>query len=205
MLNNIDTILSNTDNTSILLRINYTETNLDSAIVEQVNRHIAQNNRSKIHVTLKRVWQENINHTRIEKIKEIYELFKQSGYNIKSQSNLITDFIPCYACKKYYNAINYDGYVHKCTAKSDLTPNSAFGKLNDDGTISFNENLTKKYCGAHLLTVAKCLNCKHLPICMGSCPGAYDADENFCKMQQQDATIKDLIINYIDNQINPKA
>lgn len=47
------------------------------------------------------------------------DLFEAAGYRV-NRLDIIWDFVPCYANRKYYNAINYNGDVLKCTACNDL-------------------------------------------------------------------------------------
>lgn len=54
VLNNIEYILSNSSSIEILLRINYTEENLDQIIVEEVNQIISPQNRCKVRVMPKK-------------------------------------------------------------------------------------------------------------------------------------------------------
>lgn len=110
VLNNIEYILSNSSSIEILLRINYTEENLDQIIVEEVNQIISPQNRCKVRVMPKKVWQENVRKSRYESVKTILQKFHASGYNTV-HFDAVNTFIPCYANRKYYNAINYNGDV----------------------------------------------------------------------------------------------
>lgn len=54
VLNNINQLLSNTKAVNILLRINYTDENLNYEIVDQINHHITMANRGRITITPKK-------------------------------------------------------------------------------------------------------------------------------------------------------
>ena len=89
------------------------------------------------------VWQEKADETRGEKITEMINSFEESGY-CTSRWDLDNGFIPSYADKKYYNAINYNGNVLKCTANDDLQHNNPPGKLENDGNIAWEDGVLDK-------------------------------------------------------------
>lgn len=198
---NINNILSKLPNVNIILRINYTGTNLDIGIVNQINQYISRENRVRISILMRKVWQEKNNHSRVKLLNQILNLFLQSGYKC-SDFYLSRNFIPCYACKEFYAAINFNGSVFKCTATADLMTETPPGKLRANGVIMYDNVFKSEYCGDHL-SKRRCIKCKHLPICMGVCPSGYDKPNNFCSMQLSDETVEELILNHIKtNQPN---
>lgn len=198
VLTNIENILTDTDDIRILLRINYTEKNLSSEIVSEINQYISYGNRRKITVSLKKVWQEKIKKERFNKIYAIQNLFQDSGYAVR-KLDIINNFIPCYVNRKYYNTINYNGDVVKCTASNDLYGSNPHGKLMQDGSIQWPEGYLNKYEAVSFENKI-CLNCKYLPICMGRCPRDYDKPF-YCKLKLMDFNIEDALVYYIDSSL----
>lgn len=62
------------------------------------------------------------------------DLFEAAGYRVH-RLDIIWDFVPCYANRKYYNVINYNGDVLKCTACNDLYEKSPHGSITLNGSI----------------------------------------------------------------------
>jgi uncharacterized protein len=82
--------------------------------------------------------------------------------------DLIQNFVPCYASRKYYNAISFNGNVYKCTVKESLHKDS-LGCLDENGIIQWHvENFENIYYKP-LFDNKKCLQCKYLLICMWPC------------------------------------
>lgn len=196
VLNNINQLLSNTKAVNILLRINYTDENLNYEIVDQINHHITMANRGRITITPKKVWQEKVRKDRYKDIGELLNLFEQSGYNT-IRLDVITNFVPCYASRKYYNAINFNGDVIKCTACNDLYENKTHGIIQNDGSISWNMDFIRKY-EVKSFENKRCLQCKQLPICMGVFPRDNEY-VNACKFDGMDINLEDSMVNYIDS------
>ena len=193
-LMHINSILSYTKDISIMLRINYTDDNLDTEIVSQVNELIVEDNRNRVTIMMRKVWQECVDMTRTDRIDGVVNAFRNSGYVIDFKE--ISVAIPCYSEKKYYNSINYDGSVVKCTASDDLYKNAP-GKLNPDGTITWKEGFIEKYHQKRFEN-DNCLNCRYLPLCMGNCALNYNPDNFVCKQQTKDHTFEQQIVLQID-------
>ena len=119
VLSNINLLLNNTESVNILLRINYTDENLNYEIVDQVNHRISASNRARITISPKKVWQEKIRKDRYKYVGKLLSLFEQSGYNT-TRLDVITNYVPCYASRKYYNAINFIGCPVRCVNFSSL-------------------------------------------------------------------------------------
>lgn len=204
VLENIENILNRSKDIHILLRINYTEDNLDYQIVDDVNEIISQANRCRIQINPKKVWQEKVNKERYNNVSTLLDLFEESGYKVK-RLDFIWDFVPCYANRKYYNAINYNGDVIKCTACNDLYDEKTHGAISADGSISWDSNFIAKY-KAKSFENSECLACKYLPLCMGICPRDYGS-VSYCKINGMDVKIEDAIVNYINSvcKINEKS
>lgn len=194
VLTNVNNLLSNSDEIQTLLRINYTDDNLNLQIVDDVNDVILPENRQKVQVYLKKVWQEAVCKDRYNKVSSLLYRFEDSGYEV-NRLDIIWDFVPCYANRKYYNTINYNGDVLKCTACNDLYDKNSHGTICLDGSISWDDKYIAKYKAKSFENQA-CLGCKYLPICMGVCPRDYGL--SYCKFNGLDMQIEDALVNHID-------
>lgn len=198
VLTNINNILETTKDIRIFLRINYTHQTLTHNIIEQVNQIITPSNRSKIVITPKKVWQENVDKNFNNTIIEILDRFSASGYRVQ-RWNPPYRSTPCYASKEYYNAINFNGYVVKCTACNDLYEKEAKGQLMPDGTIKWNNNFDFQYqCKS--FENERCLKCNRLPVCMGLCPRDHILGHNHCKNDVIDTTFEMSIVDFIKHE-----
>jgi len=197
-LQNIENILNISIDIIVWLRINYTQESLDDVIVEQINGIISPVNRSRVIINPKKVWQERVNKSIFKETSSLLNKFEKSGYKVV-RLDVINNFVPCYASRKYYNAINYNGDVVKCTANDDLYAKDAPGHLNGDGSIAWRKDFKVKFCKKRFENDI-CLNCNYLPICMGMCPRDYNKEEFYCKMDNSDINIKNALINYIDSE-----
>ena len=128
VLNNINRLITLNRDVIMFLRINYTHRNVSEEIVTEINQYIEEKNRSNIMITPRKVWQEEIDPDFHDSLTRILDRFKSAGYGVEYW-NPIVDFIPCYTNKKYYNAINYNGHIVKCTACDDLYDPSPKGIL----------------------------------------------------------------------------
>ena len=133
-LRNINNILLHSPQSNIYLRINYTHDNLTEAIIDQVNELISTEFRSRITIGPHKVWQVEADKSYNDPIIQILNNFEKSGYNVARQ-NINLNYTPCYVNEKYYNSINYNGDVLKCTANSNLHTPLNKGKITSDGRI----------------------------------------------------------------------
>ena len=197
VLKNIDSILK-IDGMRVFLRINYTHDNLTHAIVEQINAHISPHNRAKVIIMPRKVWQKKADKTYPAKLEKILQELDNSGYTV-SRITFCQNNIPCYVNKKYYNAINFNGEVVKCTAGNDLYGSDHNGQLNPDGNITWPNNYDLKVQSPSFENET-CLSCKHLPLCMGDCPRNYLAGSTGCKYDRIDETLEEQVFNYVISQ-----
>lgn len=196
-LTNINGILDNNPYARVFLRFNYNHENLTPDVVEEINPFISKENRKRVIVVTRKVWQADVDKSYSIQLQEILDGFSKSGY-ITTRWSPISNYIPCYANKKYYNAINYNGNAVKCTACNDLYEEEPKGVLQKDGTILWNNEFDKRYqCKSFENEV--CLNCKELPICMGNCPRDFINGHCQCKKESVDETIENALIDYIEN------
>lgn len=200
VLKNIDMMLSMSSDIIVKLRINYTHDTLNSIIVNQVNQFINDANRHKIIIIPKKVWQEKTDKEFYNVTLDVLDKFKESGHNVQ-KLDIVTSYLPCYANRKYYNAINYNGGVVKCTACNDLYINPAPGMLQPNGQIKWRNGFDLRYLESSFEN-QRCLKCKYLPICMGLCPRDHINGCTQCKMEHVDNDIEQSITEFIDEQLN---
>jgi uncharacterized protein len=175
----------------VVLRINYTDKNIDSTI------HIAEDinelkiDKSYINVSFHNVWQEG--NANFDKVSNIMNEFKKFGYYTQSlYGTLDTLQNSCYADKINQATINYDGKVYKCTAR-DFTEENKEGDLNDEGIIIWNNKkdlrLDSKFKNP------SCLKCSILPICNGGCSqqAIENHDRDYCIWDGSNVTKQDIV------------
>jgi uncharacterized protein len=199
VLNNINKMMHECTNISVILRINYTENNLSERIVSQINDIISQEIRSRITILPKRIWQEGKINDFNSKTKEIWDSFKKTGYKLRL-SNIIKNFIPCYVNKRYYNTINFNGKVLKCTACDDLYTGHRSGTITEIGNVEWGDNIDERFITPSYEN-KECLSCQYLPLCMGICPRDHIVGEQYGKIKNLDYSIEDSIIEEIDSCI----
>ena len=195
VLTNINNILSDNDNISIHLRINYTHTTLSSAVVDEVCQFIQPQNRNRIVIMPRKVWQEKVDKDFSSILTEILDNFAANGFQV-SRGDVSPTFTSCYVNRKYYNAINFNGNVVKCTACNDLYETTPKGQLMFDGTIQWRDNYDLR-CQEATFENERCLECKNLPLCMGQCPRTYMNGNTQCKYDSEDGNIETNILNFL--------
>lgn len=177
ILNNINYICSNLD-CIVTIRVNYDDKNLNpERIVGQINQIISKECRNKIGFAFRRVWQVKPFKGERELLKIGSRILRDEGYIVNV--DLMQQFVPCYASRKYYNTISFDGSVHKCTVKEDLHK-SSLGCLSENGEIQWKIKDFEKIYYEPIFNNQQCMKCKYLPICMGPCTRRFE--ENGLKM-----------------------
>ncbi len=198
VLSNINNMLIVNKNVTLFLRINYTHHNLSMRLVEEVNKQVCPEVRDRIFISPKKVWQESVDKSFGSRLSDVVNCFENSGYKISNAIGQI-GFTPCYVNKKYYNAINYNGHIVKCTACNDLYEEKPKGILKEDGTIEWHDDFDLK-CFSPSFENPRCLACKELPVCMGLCPKNFLAGENFCKFDSMDEVFEDELLKFLVKQ-----
>ena len=202
VLNNINHLLSDNKSIRVFLRINYTHETLTIKIVDEVNSLIDIQNRDRVIITPKKVWQEKVDKDFNIILVELLDLFELSGYKV-ARKDMSSTFTPCYVNQKYYNSINYNGHVVKCTACDDLYSETPYGILKPDGLIEWRDNYEKK-CIQPSFENERCLNCKILPACMGLCPRDYMLGLKRCKYDAMDEDFEKSLFDFIKKEYADK-
>lgn len=200
VLTNIDRLLHISEAACVSLRINYTNDNLTENIVSQVNQYIDKSVRSRIIISPHKVWQESPDPSRVEFISKILDSFENFGYTVQ-RWNPSLNSIPCYTSREYFNTINYNGGVVKCTACDDLYKDISLGELSDEGAIIWRDDIDKKY-QEPTFENERCLSCKGLPICMGQCPRNHIFGYHNCKYDDSDDTLEGSIFEYLKHELS---
>ncbi len=195
VLNNINEMLLKISSVSVMLRFNYIHDNLDLSIIKELNDRINVENRKRVLIHIRKVWQEKVDKSRNPFIQQLSLAFIKAGYMV-NDFEFVKDFVPCYVSRRYYNSICYNGQVFKCSVNTDMNEGKYHGLLNEDGTITLREDM-ENICFRKNYMLDICIDCKFLPICMGQCPkfNSLPDAKFFCKMQAvNDGELSELII-----------
>lgn len=152
----------------ICLRYNYTLKNLQpEKFVEDLNRSIPPELRGRIHLSLKKVWQEDEMKFNSESIESLRMLLYNSEYAVNENSSFST----CYVDQHHFNCVFPNGRVDKC---DNDDPESCRGYINSKGEICWKEEVM--YFKNTVLDSQDnvCYQCKLLPLCYGPCPRERD-------------------------------
>jgi len=164
----------------VILRINYTRTNLgsvDSIVADLLN--IPESCRHHIRIDLQRVWQDiGTEKDKYDIIaKEIRGRFRKNGFIVLTNylSHDVRD--SCYGDKINHVLINYNGDAFGCTAR-DFIPRNRIGQLTDDGHIRYDNDMYERR-NRSKLSKEICRTCRIAPICGGGCKQkAYESMNN---------------------------
>lgn len=101
---------------------------------------------------------------------DIYILvFMENGFRLSFNTSYnIFKGILCYADRKNYANINYDGKVYRCTAQ-DYTSENVLGHLSEEGDIVWDKERTLGIGEKAFFDNPLCLECKYLAVCGGPC------------------------------------
>lgn len=212
IIENINLLCAGINNVKINLRINYDDVTLDMN-PEDILLSFPKEYRKSIHIDLHRVWQTaNSKQAKLfsnggnVRLNEFMKLASSLGYQCHSGGKIeIGTFYSCYANKKHYACINYDGNIFKCTARSFSEINSV-GKLQEDGHIVWDEKKLSRLYGYSPLENSTCEQCEYLPICMGQCPQNYmeSGHTMTCVYKNMERNIKDRIVDLYESSLKQK-
>lgn len=95
----------------------------------------------------------------------------------------------CYAARPYNFIIGADGLVMKCTVDLDKKDRNIVGRLNEDGTLTLDEDRFALWTEPAFASDQKCQKCVVLPLCQGiSCPQIrFDENRSPCVPLRRDA------------------
>jgi len=163
---NITNIINNCPNASVILRINYDKKTLLN-LNEIIDDFKSLANNKRLLIDFQRVWQVKLENKENEMLKNKILEFQTYGFNIRTPKYRPQRFYSCYADKKHYAVLNFDGNLYKCSAR-DYSENMQIGKLLKSGEFRFNK-LYSTYLEKSTFDYSACRNCKLLPLCFGPC------------------------------------
>ena len=206
ILNNCIALLQSDVQIGIQLRINYTTDSIQEDYVRLLEC-IPADIRNQIRVQFQRVWQTYESEGDNNKVNELLNLhlkkLRENGFRVSFNTyyNIFRGIL-CYADRKNYLHINYDGHIYRCTARDYLLKN-ALGHLNEKGDVEWKDKESSEIGNQAFFDNSLCLSCKYLPICGGPCFSKwtevfkgrqlYDCPLNKIK---SDLTLSDFIKNY---------
>jgi uncharacterized protein len=214
IMDNIILLCETIPDLRITIRLNYDNSTLLKSNMPLVYEQIPQQHRNKIKLDFQRVWQtydrsdnnnvinDSVNENRAgqkpnEPLLELKKSVASMGYSY-SMSNVfsIGQSFRCYADRYYHTVINYDGKVYKCTAHLE----QEVGVLHDNGVIAWNENIMSDLYSKATFENERCLNCKYLPLCLGSC--SQHVKYNKCMVDNSEISCEQFIISIYKQKIN---
>ena len=210
IVQNIIKLCQNINDSIITLRINYDDMTLKKN-AEDILHDFPESIRYKLYIDMHRVWQtvkkdKNSLLTSNNELDHFVTSARNNGYNIRYQGALVTNtYTGCYACRTNFACINFDGKVYKCTACS-FTDKDCYGELQDNGYIYWDEGRISKLYGYSPLENPKCMECKHLPICLGPCPKHYMQNNQKinCVYDSMEREPYQRIIDYYEDSLRNK-
>lgn len=157
---------------SIRLRINYNTKSIQNDF-SRVLDCIPKRLRSQFRIQFQRIWQTYEKEGSDEMVKKVlddnFAKLKESGFRLSFNTSYnIFKGILCYADRKNYANINYDGKVYRCTAR-DYTSENALGYLSEEGDIVWDKERTAGIGEKAFFDNPLCLECKYLAVCGGPC------------------------------------
>jgi uncharacterized protein len=205
IISNIIDLCSLNPETSVVLRINYTN-EIISKDYKSILNAFPQSIRKNISVDFQRVWQtyDEIDKSNIEnkQLKETVCEVRELGFDTPlAGTYTIFKYNQCYADKYNFAHINFDGKVYKCTAR-DYSEKYVCGELNAKGEIEWrNEEDRKNIHDKSLFDNDKCRECKVLPLCVGPCSQTYLEYKNnertdFCPQEYKEINVDTFIQEY---------
>lgn len=185
----------------LILRINYTDKIIKTDF-SKVLEDIPSDIRSQIEIQFKRVWQTY--DIKKEKTPEglLLNMEKLRNKNFKLAYHLDMNFVRgclCYADRKNYANINFDGKVYRCTAM-DYNAANSLGYLDNEGNIIWNDGKMQGMENKAYFEDSKCMDCNLLPVCGGPCfmrkYQSITQKKDFCVKDKLDSDISIFVKQY---------
>lgn len=162
----INTVCEKIPSACVILRINFDKKTLSD--IQSIVQDIKSQVRKQIVVDFQKVWQVRWNKKDDVKLKTVKHFFAENGLHSNYWAYSPQRFIKCYADRRGHYVVNYNGEIFKCTAR-DYGKDKIIGTLNEDGTVTWNEQLLSGLLDKAPYENEKCLGCNILPLCMGPC------------------------------------
>jgi uncharacterized protein len=205
IIKSINSICERVENVTVIMRLNFDLQTLKN--ISPIIDDIKTENRQKIWVDFQRIWQiptnvnENGDNELLIKAKKTFE---EAGFNTNYFAYTPRYYRCCFTDRYYYKSINYDGKVFQCNAR-DYDESLIVGTLNDDGSMSLNEDLLSQMFDDTCFNNEKCLKCKKLPLCYGPCiQHCYETKTGkaqfFCRHDVSEISLKSYVYDKIEKQ-----
>ena len=206
IIQNIIDICCLLPDSNITLRINYTDESIRTNF-HDVLSIIPVEYRKQISIQFQRVWQTYSTKEQTEETKKFLkdneDELRNNEFHV-SYNHFYSIFKGhvCYADRKNYANVNYDGNVFRCTAK-EYSPENSYGSLNENGEIIWQDEKLHNVDSKPYFDNKLCLECKYLPLCGGPCfqkaLSAIENSENYCVKNILDTDVETFIIQHFLN------
>lgn len=165
-LENIRLIVELIPEAQCILRINYSDRNLNAEkIINGINKEIPSMLRNRITVLPRRIWQVDIADIDESELSKLGSIAKESGFKI-GEGGLGM----CYVNQKHYTCVMPDGGIIKC---DNTSIKDSKGYIDEKGDI-VRTDLFEFEKIPPLYEDIICSKCKYFPVCLGPCPSKID-------------------------------
>ena len=184
---------------SVTLRINYTKENIASVqhVIGDLDRCIPEN-RERMWVNFQRVWQDRDTMEDLPEAVRQADLLTEKGFRVQCGGRSGIKSL-CYGDRKNTAVVNYNGNVHKCTAR-DFSTESRDGYLDEDGNIVWEK--PQEYRLSLKLTNKICRSCSIAPLCGGGCTQAISEQRargtEYCLHGQNPEAIRQVVVDHVE-------
>lgn len=191
----------------INIRCNYNIDNLNS-FVDLIDefKDLDKEYYDFFHFSFQPIWQTHDNGIKTSSIlKKIRSIMDIEGINHDGNEEYGSLGAICYADRQDSIVVNYNGDIYKCTSQNFI-PAKREGRLNQDGTITYNENYENRMNSRFSHPI--CKNCSIMPICwicsqkkingiQSSCPGNMDDDDKLDIIQNRIKILSNKKITFV--------
>lgn len=190
----------------VVSRINFTSDNIDSVpeIAEDM-KLFGDDAKQHLSIDLQHVWQDIKKSTQDdidETIETLATKFNEIGLRATTHLTRESVRFSCYGDKHNHVLINFNGDVHRCTAR-DFTSENSHGTLLDDGSIKWKDDKLKLFKSCKF-SRPECHTCRVAPLCGGGCrQAAMERQETgSCMFGRTDADIDHMVLKRIESMIH---
>lgn len=177
------------------IRINYDNSTLEH--IDEMINDLKDIDRNSVSIYLERVWQtkKHVDSRQRQLLLTAVNKIRDNGFHVGFGS-FGTKNVSCPAETDHFLIVNYDANLYRCNGRT-LTPETAEGYLNEDGSVSWNEEIRAKRLGLATFENPRCLNCPMLPRCIGPCSQKLMEHEGFndniCTINALDVSLEEYL------------
>jgi uncharacterized protein len=162
---NIEALCERLAGVCITLRVNYSDALLPG-LQDSLIGCLSKTAKQRCHLSFQRIWQTVSGETGCaDCIQDQFASFTAAGYATPTDAFRPLIGTKCYVDRFNEVVVNWDGTIHKCTARNFSQPS---GELDDKGDITWLPTEVLRYTRFPYENEV-CLNCRVLPLCMGPC------------------------------------